>query len=63
MEKVVGKPIPYKIVGRRVGDTEECYADPSLAERELNWKANRGIDQMCEDTWRWQKNNPEGFVN
>ena len=63
MEKAVGKAIPYKIVGRRAGDTEECYANPSLAEKELNWKASRGIDQMCEDAWRWQKNNPEGFVN
>ena len=63
MEKAVGKSIPYKIVERRAGDTEECYADPSLAEKELNWKATRDIDQMCRDAWRWQKNNPEGFVD
>ena len=63
MEKAVGKPIPYKVVERRAGDTEECYADPSLAEKELNWKATRDIDQMCEDAWRWQNNNPEGFVD
>jgi UDP-glucose 4-epimerase len=40
-----------------------CYADPSLAEKELNWKATRSLDDMCRDLWRWQSNNPSGFRN
>ncbi len=59
--ETVGKPIPRKIVGRREGDIATCYADPSLAERELQWKATRDLAQMCEDTWRWQSNNPQGY--
>jgi len=55
------KSIPYKIVGRRPGDIAECYADPSLAEAELNWKAELGIKEMCADAWRWQSNNPDGY--
>ena len=61
MEKAVGKPIPYRIVERREGDIATNYADPSLAERELNWKAVRSIAQCCEDAWRWQSKNPNGF--
>ena len=61
MEKAVGKPIPYKIVERREGDIGTNYADASLAERELNWKAIRSIAQCCEDAWRWQSKNPNGF--
>ena len=60
-EKVSGASIPYEIVGRRAGDLAEYYADPSLAKTFLGWQANHGIDRMCEDTWRWQKNNPEGY--
>ena len=60
-EKASGITIPYDIKPRRAGDIDECYADPSLAERELGWKAQRGIEEMCEDSWRWQKNNPNGF--
>jgi UDP-glucose 4-epimerase len=60
-EDACGKTIPYKIVERRPGDVAASYADPSLAERALNWKAQRGIDQMCVDAWRWQSLNPEGF--
>ena len=56
-----GRPVPYQIVDRRPGDVAACYADPSLAARELGWKAARGIDEMCADSWRWQKNNPTGF--
>ena len=59
--EAAGKKIPYKIVGRRPGDIASCYADPSKAEKELSWKATRGIDEMCADTWRWQVNNPHGY--
>lgn len=60
-EKVSGATIPYEIVERRAGDLAEYYADPSLAKTLLGWRANFGLDRMCEDTWRWQKNNPEGY--
>lgn len=53
-ERASGKKVPYRIVARRTGDIAACYADPALAERELGWRAQRGIDVMCEDTWRWQ---------
>lgn len=59
--KVCKKEIPYRIKPRRPGDIAICYADSSLAETELHWKAAREIMQMCEDSWRWQKNNPEGY--
>jgi UDP-glucose 4-epimerase len=61
-EKASGKKIPYQIVARRPGDVASCYADPTLALRELGWKADRSIDQMCADTWRWQSQNPNGFT-
>ncbi len=60
-EKASGKKINYRIAPRREGDIAVCYADAGKALRELGWKAERGVDEMCEDTWRWQKNNPEGF--
>jgi len=60
-EKASQKNIPYKIVQRREGDVAECFADPSYALETLNWKAEKNIDQMCEDTWRWQSNNPNGY--
>lgn len=60
-EKASGKKIPYKIAPRRPGDIAECYADPSKAEKELGWKATRNIEEMCEDTWRWQSKNPNGY--
>lgn len=60
-EKASGVSIPYVIEGRRAGDIATCYADPSKAERELGWKAEFGIDKMCEDSWNWQKNNPQGY--
>ena len=60
-EKVSGKKIPYKIVGRRPGDTAISYADPSLAHKELDWKAARDLEEMCADTWRWQSTNPHGY--
>ena len=60
-EKWSQRKIPYKIVGRRPGDITECYADPSKANRELAWKAERNLDDMCRDTWNWQKKNPNGY--
>ena len=60
-EKASGKPLPYKIVDRRPGDIATCYSNPEKALRELNWRAQRGIDEMCEDSWRWQSNNPNGY--
>ena len=59
--EAAGKKIPYKIVGRRPGDIASCHADPSKAEKELSWKATRGINEMCVDTWRWQTSNPNGY--
>ena len=53
--------IPYSIKPRRAGDIAVCYSDPSKAERELNWRAQYGIYEMCRDSWNWQKNNPNGF--
>ncbi|MFL0810473.1 MAG: UDP-glucose 4-epimerase GalE [Agarilytica sp.] len=61
-EKVSGKTIPYEIVPRRSGDIAECFADPALAEKDLGWKAEFNIEQMVEDTWRWQSNNPQGYA-
>ncbi|HOP47642.1 MAG TPA: UDP-glucose 4-epimerase GalE [Desulfobacteraceae bacterium] len=60
-EKASGRKISYKIVGRRSGDVASSYADPSKAERELGWSACRGLDKMCEDVWRWQSANPNGY--
>ena len=59
--KASGQDIPYKIVDRRAGDVAMCYADPTKANNELGWKAEFGIDRMCEDSWRWQSNNPNGY--
>ena len=56
-----GRPVPYEIVERRPGDVASCYADPAHANAVLGWEAQRGIEKMCEDHWRWQKQNPEGF--
>ncbi|HEY4581106.1 MAG TPA: UDP-glucose 4-epimerase, partial [Candidatus Acidoferrales bacterium] len=50
-----GKPVPYRIVGRRPGDIAQCYADPTLARETLSWQAQLGVDAMCADTWRWQQ--------
>ena len=59
--KACGKEIPYEIKPRRAGDIDMCYADPAKAERVLGWKAERGLDEMCEDAWRWQSQNPNGY--
>jgi len=60
-EKASGRQVPYEIVARRAGDIAQCYAEPTLAEKELGWKAVRGIDEMCADAWRWQSANPQGY--
>ncbi len=60
-EKASGKKVPYKIVDRRAGDIATCYADPSFAKEVLDWEAKRGVDEMCEDAWRWQSQNPNGY--
>jgi len=61
LEKASGKTIPYVIGERRSGDVATVYADTSFAEKELGWKAKLTIDRACEDTWRWQSNNPKGY--
>lgn len=60
-EDASGKNIPYEIKPRRAGDIATCYADPAKARDELNWTAKRGIKEMCEDSWRWQQQNPNGY--
>ena len=60
-EKASGRTVAYKIVDRRPGDIATCFSDPSKAKEELGWIATRGIDEMCEDSWRWQSMNPNGF--
>ncbi len=61
-EEASGVKIPYKICPRRPGDIAENYSDPSKAEREMGWKAEKGILEMCADSWNWQKNNPDGYA-
>ena len=60
-EAASGRKIPCRVVARRSGDIAACYADPSLAEKELGWQARRTVAQMCQDTWRWQARNPQGY--
>ena len=60
-EAATGVKIPYVIKPRRAGDIATCYCDASKAEKELGWKAENGIREMCEDFWRWQSNNPQGY--
>ncbi len=60
-EKASGKEIPYKIVGRREGDIAECFADAKKARDILGWQAEYGIDQMCQDSYNWQEQNPNGY--
>jgi UDP-glucose 4-epimerase len=61
-EQVSGQSVPYKIAPRRPGDIASCYADPRLAWELLGWRAERGIDEMCADAWRWQSSNPKGYA-
>lgn len=60
-QQVSGREIPYQIVARRAGDIAECYADPSLANNELGWQAEKDLTDMVTDAWYWQSNNPEGY--
>lgn len=60
-EKACGKEIKYAIKPRRAGDIATCYCDASKAKRELGWEAEKGIEEMCADSWRWQSNNPNGY--
>ena len=61
-EAASGKPVPYEVGARRPGDIAECYADPAYALETLGWKAERGIEEMCVDAWRWQSQNPNGYT-
>ncbi len=61
-ERASGKKVPYKTAPRRSGDIATCFADPSYAKDILGWVATKGVDQMCEDSWRWQSNNPNGYA-
>jgi UDP-glucose 4-epimerase len=56
-----GREVPYRIAPRRAGDVAACYAEPALASQLLGWQAECGLTQMCEDAWRWQQGNPQGF--
>lgn len=60
-EKAVGREIPYAIADRRAGDIAVSYANPAKAKKELGWSAQKGLDKMCEDSWRWQSTNPQGY--
>ncbi|HET7201046.1 MAG TPA: UDP-glucose 4-epimerase GalE [Burkholderiales bacterium] len=60
-ERACGRSIPFERVGRRAGVIAECYADPSLAEKILGWRAVKSLDDMCRDAWRWQSANPQGY--
>jgi UDP-glucose 4-epimerase len=62
VEKASGKKIGYRFAARRSGDIASCYADPSFAATELNWRAERGIDEMTRDAWNWQRQNPQGYA-
>lgn len=61
MEKAVGREIPYQMAERRKGDVASCYSNAELAKKELKWKAERGVEKFCEDSWRWQSQNPNGY--
>jgi len=60
-EEASGRTVPYKIAPRRAGDIAKCFANPSYAKEILGWEAKKGIEEMCEDSWRWQSNNPNGY--
>ena len=60
-EKACGREIPYEIKPRRPGDIAACYCDATKAKEELHWEAKRGLQEMCEDSWRWQSQNPNGY--
>ncbi|OAQ34500.1 UDP-glucose 4-epimerase [Linnemannia elongata AG-77] len=60
--KAVGTELPYNVTDRRPGDVPNLTSDPRLANKELNWKAEKTLDEMCADLWRWQRNNPDGYA-
>ncbi|HSN58067.1 MAG TPA: UDP-glucose 4-epimerase, partial [Clostridiaceae bacterium] len=60
-EEATGRKIPYALTERRPGDIATCYADPSKALKELNWRAEKDITDMCRDSWRWQESNKNGY--
>jgi UDP-glucose 4-epimerase len=60
-EEASGREVPYRVSDRRPGDIAECYADPEKAKAELGWEAEKGIEEMCRDSWKWQSENPEGY--
>ena len=61
-EQASGKPVPYHVAARRPGDIASCYADPKRALAQLGWRAERNLDAMCADAWRWQSTNPKGYA-
>jgi len=61
-EQASGRKVPYQLVARRPGDVAQCYADPSLARTLLGWEAQRSLEEMCADAWRWQSGNPRGYA-
>lgn len=61
-EQASGRPVPYELVARRPGDVDACWADPARARELLGWQATRGLQAMCEDSWRWQRLNPDGYA-
>jgi UDP-glucose 4-epimerase len=60
-EQASGKAVPYQIVARRAGDIAACYANPAKALAELDWRAEKNLQDMCNDSWRWQSQNPNGY--
>jgi UDP-glucose 4-epimerase len=60
-ERATGAQMPYRVVERRPGDVAELWADVSMAREVLGWQARHGLERMCEDAWRWQLNNPDGY--
>jgi UDP-glucose 4-epimerase len=60
-ERASGRPVPYDLLPRRPGDVAACYADPRRAGQLLGWRTRRQLDEMCADSWRWQRLNPNGF--
>lgn len=62
-EEATGQSVPYRIMDRREGDVAECFSDPTKAEQQLGWRAEKTIVDMCKDSWRWREYNPEGYVS
>jgi UDP-glucose 4-epimerase len=60
--RIIDRPVPHEVVGRRAGDIERIWADPSLAADLLGWRATRGLDEMLADHWRWQQRHPDGYA-